>query len=81
MLMSSDNTHTQLAGFVANKNVIKPYSAVLLFPPLSPPFSSSALAATSRFTGPAVGRKQDGEEPEQNVLILSFNPTDESVFV
>jgi len=42
MLMSSDK-HTPLAGFVVNKNVIKPYTPVLLFPPLSPPFNSPSL--------------------------------------
>jgi len=42
MLMSSDK-HTPLAGIVVNKNVIKPYTPVLLFPPLSPPFNSPSL--------------------------------------
>jgi hypothetical protein len=79
--MSSDK-HTPLAGFVVNKNVIKPHTPVLLFPPLSPPFNSPfSLAASSRFTGPAVGRKLDGEEPEQNVLLLSFNPKQDFMFV
>jgi hypothetical protein len=81
MLMSSDK-HTPLAGFVVNKNVIKPYTPVLLFPaPISTIQLPFSLAASSRFTGPAVGRKLDGEEPEQNVLILSFNPTQDFVFV
>ena len=45
--MSSDK-HTTLAGFVANKNVIKPYTPVLLFPPLSQPFNSPSLHGVSQ---------------------------------
>lgn len=47
MLMSSDK-HTTLAGFVTNKNVIKPCTPVLLFPPLSQPFNSPSLHDVSQ---------------------------------
>lgn len=69
ILMSSDK-HTTFAEFVANKNVIKRSTPFFCFLPYlnhSTPFPSTA---SRRFTGPAVGRKLDGEKPEQNVLIL-----------
>ena len=48
-------------------NPILPFFCFRPYLDHSTPFPSTA---SRRFTGPAVGRELDGEEPEQNVLIL-----------